>query len=373
MKKILITYATAGVGHKKAAFAVRDALVQGNNDCIVEMIDVLDRTNAFFRRSYPVSYLILINRMIYLWQFLYYFLDLTFVHRVFYYPRVLSHIMNSLPLIRYVREFKPDVVISTHFLMPDVALYLKKRYGMKMRVINVITDYRVHSFWVSGGVDTYMVAYEETKKDLVGKWGIPEKAVIQTGIPVEPKFSLKHDRAYFRRQHSIPEDAFVILLLSGGYGMGPVFETLKALERAGVPLTVLVICGHNEALCRKVDLLAKSSGIKIINHSYVNNIDELMAVSDLYIGKAGGISTSESLVMNLPCVFIRPIPGQESRNADLVVSGGAGVTVKHIGEISSIVKELFDDRSKIEKMRQKSALLAKPNASRDIALFALRS
>ncbi|MDD5440441.1 MAG: glycosyltransferase [Candidatus Omnitrophica bacterium] len=373
MKKILITYATAGVGHKKAALAIRDALAQKKTDCVIETIDVLDHTNAFFKYSYPTSYLLLINKLIFLWGILYYFFDNRFVHAIAYWPRCLSHITNSIPLIRYVRDFKPDVVISTHFLMPDVCWFLKKRYGMKMQVINVVTDYRAHAFWVSGGVDTYMVAYDRTKRDLVEKWGIPDRAVMVTGIPVEPKFSMAHDRVYFRKRMDIPRDEFVILLLSGGYGVGPLFEALCALNGIGVPLTVMVVCGHNEVLHAKIEAFKKQTAkITVKNFGYVNTVDELMAVADLYIGKAGGISTTEAVVMGLPPVFVRPIPGQESRNADLIRAGHAGVTIRKIAEIGPVVKDLCAHKEKMDVMRKNIESLRKPKASSDIADYALR-
>ena len=58
--KTLILYATAGIGHKKAALAIKEAFDErGEKDVILK--DALDYTSNFFRYSYNVTYLFLVN------------------------------------------------------------------------------------------------------------------------------------------------------------------------------------------------------------------------------------------------------------------------------------------------------------------------
>jgi UDP-N-acetylglucosamine:LPS N-acetylglucosamine transferase len=49
---------------------------------------------------------------------------------------------------------------------------------------------------------------------------------------------------------------------------------------------------------------------------YTTEIDEYMAAADLLVGKPGGLASSEALARGLALVIVRPIPGQEERNAD---------------------------------------------------------
>jgi processive 1,2-diacylglycerol beta-glucosyltransferase len=57
---------------------------------------------------------------------------------------------------------------------------------------------------------------------------------------------------------------------------------------------------------------------------FVTNVHELMDASDVLISKAGGLTSSEAMAKSLPIIIIDPIPGQESRNTDLIVENGAG-------------------------------------------------
>ena len=57
MKKILVVYASAGEGHRKAALAIYDELrAQGSSDIQITVIDSLDYTNKFFKAVYRGGY-----------------------------------------------------------------------------------------------------------------------------------------------------------------------------------------------------------------------------------------------------------------------------------------------------------------------------
>ncbi len=405
-RKILITYATAGVGHKKASLAIKATLENKKRDFDIKFIDVLDYTNSFFKKAYPTVYLLLVNKLIFLWGFLYYLLDFKIVHNLFYPLRQFSGVLNGMRFVRFLLEFKPDTVIATHFLTADICTYVKQKYKIKMKVINVVTDYRIHSFWIADGVDTYIVGHQETKMDLLKKWGVPSHKIKVMGIPVEPKFSIKHDKNFFRGKLNLPADSFVVLLLGGGYGVGPILKILKILNKSilrqaqdcserpirqaqGRPeqvkrvegrnrgttlqqdsrFSVITVCGHNRSLYNKVNTFAKKINLTIRNYAYVDNVDELMAASDVYIGKAGGISTTESLNQGLPLIFVRPIPGQESRNARLMTKGGAGIRLRKISDIVKIVEELKYSEERVKALKENINNIKKINAANDIADF----
>jgi processive 1,2-diacylglycerol beta-glucosyltransferase len=372
MKKILITYATAGIGHKKAALAIFEAFGDRYKDIEVRLVDVLDYTNLLFRETYSVIYLFLINRLSFLWAFFYYVLNFKPAHFFLSPLRRALHALNGIRFIKFVRDYAPDVVISTHFLPPDLCYYSKGKCAESAHVMNVITDYRVHSFWISSGVDTYVVGHENVKQELAGKWGIPSGSIKVTGIPVEPKFSERHDKSLMRQRLGIAPDSFTVLLLSGGYGVGPIFKILEILNKAGFPLTAIAVCGHNKKLHARLEGFKKIAAINILNLGYVDNIDELMTASDTCIGKAGGISTSEALTKGVPFIFVKPIPGQESANANLFTKIGTAIELKKVRDILDIVSELRSSAVKMAGLKQNIERARKPHAARDIADFAVR-
>ena len=368
-KKILIGYATAGVGHKKAAMAVEDALKRGQYDLEIKDIDVLDYTNPLFKKMYPTVYLLLINKFIWLWGILYYLFDNRIVYKLLYPLRKFSHVVNSQKLVKFLVDYKPDVVVSTHFILPDVCAYVKKKFGLNIHVINIITDYRAHSFWISEGVDTYIAGHRFVKDELVNRWGIAEEKVKVLGIPVEPKFCAAHDKLSARKKLNIKEDSFTVLLLGGGYGVGPIFEMLESLNGANFPLTAITVCGHNESLFKKIESLAGKYRVQLVNLGYTNNVDELMAASDIYVGKAGGISTTEAANMGLPMVFIRALPGQEKANLKLFVGMGAAEKLKNPGELLKVVKDIKFSPDKLSDMRRNLESFKGINSAEKIAVL----
>lgn len=47
---------------------------------------------------------------------------------------------------------------------------------------------------------------------------------------------------------------------------------------------------------------------------FTDKVPELMSISSVVITKPGGLTTTESLVSNLPIIVINPLPGQEEEN-----------------------------------------------------------
>lgn len=66
--KVLVIHATAGAGHKKAAEAIYHGL-QRHTTHQVQLVDSLDYTNPFFKRSYPEAYVFFVTKAPALWGF----------------------------------------------------------------------------------------------------------------------------------------------------------------------------------------------------------------------------------------------------------------------------------------------------------------
>ena len=61
-RRILVLAASVGAGHLRAAQAVELALRRLDPDAAIENYDVLEFTNATFRRLYGVAYLDMVNK-----------------------------------------------------------------------------------------------------------------------------------------------------------------------------------------------------------------------------------------------------------------------------------------------------------------------
>lgn len=96
-----------------------------------------------------------------------------------------------------------------------------------------------------------------------------------------------------------------------------------------------------------------------------------MSISDLVVTKPGGLTSTESLASGLPMVIINPIPGQEEKNAEYLVSSGVAIWLKNDDNCEKKIKDLLSNPDELKQMKIKSKLMAKKNSTRDICKIVL--
>ena len=373
MKKILVVYATAGIGHKKAAVAVKKAYDEMKLPGVeVTLIDALDYTNKFFKWSYLQIYLLMVNKLPTFWGLSYYLTDLPFVDLFVSYIRRINNWANSKKLVNYILDTKPDVIISTHFFASEVIADMKHKSLMLSRLVTVVTDYKLHAWWVCEGTDSYIVASEDTRRDLEGRKVDPAKIKVM-GIPVEPVFSKTLDRPKIFKETGLRDDLFTILVIGGGFGVGPIEGIVNVIRRIPRELQIVVVCGHNEELVRKINSLKDEYKLNMKVLGFIDNVYEYMDISDILISKSGGITVSESLAKEIPLVVISPILGQETGNSSFLVRNNAAVKVKRLDDLKTALEDLISDPIKLDKMKEAIKKIKKPYAAYDVAKFAYES
>ena len=368
-RQILIVHASAGAGHRKAAESIHKAFeTLPHSECSVELVNILDLTNPFFKRSYEQTYLWMITRATWLWGFGYYWFDTPWMRLP---VRVLRRILNGFNsdlFTRYLEREKYDVIISTHFLATEVIDDLKKRKRIHASLITVVTDLGAHAFWILPDVDYYIAGVEATRLDLEER-GIKKEKIKVLGIPIRESFARGKDLRKLRERMGLKEGVFTVLLIGGGFGVGPIGRIAEQLS--SLPIQLLVVCGKNETLYQQLVQKSLSAAAMLKPFGYVDNIDELMAVSDCVITKSGGLTVSEALASHLPLIVIDPIPGQERKNCEVVVGGGAGVEARNPQEARMTIQDFMQHPETLQKMREKAKGLARPNAAKEIAELAI--
>ena len=128
----------------------------------------------------------------------------------------------------------------------------------------------------------------------------------------------------------------------------------------------IVICGRNpETRDRVLEVVGENSeNFKVFG--YTSRMADLMKISDLFIGKPGGLTTAEALACGLPMVIISPIPGQEERNSDHLLEDGVAVKCNEMTTIPYKIDTLLDDPLRLEQMRRRAFAMSRPEAARTI-------
>jgi len=366
VRRILILSASGGAGHLRAAEAVQLAIQAEDATARVQNIDVLTLARRAFRDAYSKWYLSLVNRAPALWGYLYDRLD----HPPRRHPLDLRRVLdrwNTRELRARVEAFSPDAIVCTHFLPAEVLAESRARGRLTIPLGVVITDADVHRLWIHQGVTRYFVAREEACA-LLSALGFAGDQVELTGIPVDPRFGVQPDKAALRLKHDLPKDGAVVLLLGGGFGVGPLQDMAARIEAARRPSAIVVVAGRNIALQRALE---KAKGPRTRVLGFTKAMDEWMGAADLLITKPGGLTTAEALARGLPMILVNPIPGQEQRNADALLEAGAALKANNPEVLAWKVDHLLSNPDRMAALQEAAGRMARPQAATLVARWAL--
>ncbi len=368
MKKILIFYGAYGGGHLSAAKSIRDYLNTHYPDCETLMVDCVEYINKYLNKVSTTAYKEMAKKAPWIWKRVYNNSDHGALGKI----STTSNKLMSRKLNTILQEFNPDLVISTHPFSNQMCTNLKKKGKISCKIATVLTDMAPHSQWTvdSEYIDYFFVSNKEMKNAL-SDGGIADFKIFVTGIPLSSRFLESFNDKEIYKEFNLDENKTTILFFAGGeFGLGRKRTSLvfRALIRLFKNFQVVAISGKNKRMNAKfhklVDLYKVSDRVKVLE--YTNKVPELMHISNIVITKPGGLTTTESLVSNLPLVLINPIPGQEEENAEFLVRSGVAIWIKKDDNIARVLKNLYRHPEVIEEMRNHIPDLARPNSTKDI-------
>jgi processive 1,2-diacylglycerol beta-glucosyltransferase len=358
--KLLITYASAGAGHRRVAEAIYNYFKDQRPEVSLEMVDILSKTNALFRFDYVKGYSFLVRYAVKLWHFAFWLTEFRALRPLTRFIACLTNQINTQGFAAYLVRENPDYIVSTHFLPSEIAAHLKIKKRINSTVITVITDFGVHPFWISRGTDLYVVASDFTRDKLLAE-GIEPERIKVFGLPSDAKFLQQFDRASLAGKFGIRPDQFTVLLMTGSFGIGALEKLAELLCRDA---QVLVVCATNKKL---YDRLRRKNLPNVKAFGFVNNAEELMGVCDIIITKPGGSTIAEILNMELVPVFISVIPGQEEGNVEALEQFGISSTPQGLQEIKDAVLDFKNHPEKLREIRMRIQKIKKPFSCQELS------
>jgi len=265
---------------------------------------------------------------------------------------------------KLIEEHPCDLFLSVH---PIINTPILRALGDDhVPYMIVITDMvSTHTFWYSNSADLILTPTEVAKLRGIGIGIDPDRMEI-VGQPIADKFRRPTaSKAELREMLGWPQDKKVVLVIGGGDGMGPVEETVLAVDEAGLDLVLAVIAGRNEALQNSLENADLSTPAFI--YGFVENMPDLMNAADILLSKAGPGTISEAFIAGLPIILYSKMPGQENGNVDFVLNENAGVWAPTPEEILTTLRNWIANPDILAEMAATSKGLAMPDASYDIA------
>ena len=367
--RVLIATVTAGGGHLAAAAALDEAWRDLRPGDAVDRVALGKFFSPLHRKIVSDGYVRLVNHAPELWGMMFAKTDKPGMARRLNRIRAIFPSNSRVRFGRYLKETQPDVVLCTHYFPLETLNRLRRKQdGPCPMSVSIVTDFEAHALWMDACVDLYCVAAEETKARLVARGAAAEDVVV-TGIPISARFSARLNPRAVRMALGLRDDQPVLLVPSGGFGMGPLAQILAELDKVEQPFQSLVVTGRNEELRRELAAQDRKHPTHVLG--FASNMHELMAVADLLITKPGGLTSSEALAMGKPLMILNPIPGQEAANSDFLLERGAAVKVNRVEDLPYRIEQLLGSRKLVEMARAAKAL-GRPHAARDICREVVR-
>jgi UDP-N-acetylglucosamine:LPS N-acetylglucosamine transferase len=287
----------------------------------------------------------------------------------------------SQKLLKHLREFQPDIVISNNpLLTTEIKPALQKINSPAKTVIYFADPFTIHQTWLAEkDADLYLSPTPEATRIAIQNL-IPPGRIKTVGWLTRQKFlSGPLPPLPIRKTLGLNPEKFTIFIGGAGQGGGKIRKFCQRLMQNSLIVEkgqLIVNTGLNPSLASEIIKLAekKPGFFNII--PYANNIPELLSASDIVIGKAGPNFMFEAVHMLRPILATGCLPGQEEGNLEYIKSSGIGWVEEDQNTAISLISSLITNpsllKSKLKYLKEvkKQHLRAPRDVAWEIAQLA---
>lgn len=263
---------------------------------------------------------------------------------------------------KYLESKRFDVIIATHLFPAEMITWLKNSGIYIPPIIYVATDFTCIPFTEDTECDAYIIPAKEIKEEFVRR-GIPADRIYPLGIPVRASFRKPITCLEAKTALGLEKDKDYLLLSGGSMGAGKLLSIVKKLRAQYGNEHLIVICGSNEALFRK---LHRKYGNDIILLHSTEKMAEYIRASKAFFTKPGGLSSTEAAVIGTVLVHLPPIPGCETKNVRFFSQSGMSYYLNSFQKGITQALFLANDAEARANMIQSQSRIIHKNASAEI-------
>ena len=376
MKKVLVTFVEAGMGHIVTAQAIADAL----NELKGEHIELV-ATDLFHANEKLLKYEnFLISEVKKASVHPTYSRAQLFFMHLFGAQNTLKFVCSGIygKIVKlYVEELKkinPDVIIDTHYFTSYCSIYYRDHYNPSCKVITYNPDNNVHGWW-SRKVDNLIVNNELAYKQALHNKFSKEQVKQVYFVARHGVNDVTESREFYRDKYGIPQDKFAVKLADGMYAKAKLESYVMELVKTDKPITIVAITGKNTALYNKFLKLKDTlpANVTLLPFGLMENIYEVFCACDLFITKAGPNAVLDSALMRVPVVLNYWANQIEWTTKQLFVENlGCGVVIKNKKQARKFVEQCIDDKTLLDKYIENEKKLDKTkNGAVEVARYVI--
>lgn len=356
MKRVDLLFFDAGGGHRSAANALRLAIERSGRQWEVRLVnvqEVLDPLDVF-RKLFGIRLQDVYNLLLKKGWTLGSAELLALMH-------VLIRLYHG-PQVRLLQTFwkgrDTDLAVS---LIPNFNRAILQSLRAELPAVPHVTiltdlaDWPPH-FWLERESDC-VICGSDRAVEQARALGIPAERVFRvSGMILHPRFyePVTGARDTERTRLGLHPDLPAGLVLFGGQGASVMLEIADSLDRSGLKLQLIFICGRNQKLAAR--LRERKLRMPHFIEGFTAEIPYYMHLSDFLIGKPGPGSISEALAMKLPVIVERnawTLP-QERYNAEWIIEQGMGMVLPNFPGIAAAVARLLEP-AELARFRSRAA------------------
>ena len=371
---VLILTIANGYGHIRVANGIAAAIRTSKPSLPVMVVDVADYMTSFIRFTHVSTYLWLVKHAPSVWDRIdRYQKKQTRTSPEWYYRRGCHRLFDL------ARQVQPRALVATEVGCCEIAALIKRDLRLDVPLVAVNDDYDADRAWVQPEVDLYCFVNKEMDERLL-RYGVRRSRIPSWGIPLSPGYEAprehEKERAKVCAWLGLDPRAPIVLIAGGGEGMGKIEQTTARLLSLDQPaLQLIVLTGRNERLksrCERIAVNGSAARCRVLGWVGPEQIPELMWAADLMVSKLGSMF-NEAVASELPIVAMKPPPGSERVQYQLLNEWEIGCAVRSLDEVVEQVGRLVSQPQVLEEMRRRAREHRTLGASQRIAGWLVQS
>ncbi len=365
-KKILLLYTAHTSGHMRIAQNIGYWLQRAGG--VVVLQEVLKSNPSPLVKKFLRLHVWVNVHVPELWNFLY-----RYGFWIFMMPwRLLVAQLQKTEIEKCVKTEMPDLVVTTQ-TAPSAVMSVLKRSGAFGGVWGIaFSDYHFHRAWAYPRADFYLTNIPEQAAHLRALGVSPEK-IFRVGFALPPL--PKVDTSLVREKIGVALTDKIILVGSGSLGVrvpqnlfAGLEQVVRLLAAEGVACKVVVACGRNAELYESLQARVSAGQQWLVPLSYYEPMEEIYAISSVFITKPGGLSVAEALLFGVPLCITHTLPGQEDINLVYLEEHGLVKNLTHSDTATTVqyIKDMV--RSEVQPVGSARVLVA-PDIEQTLSEF----
>ncbi len=305
-------------------------------------------------------------------------------------PVIIKVCQGLVQSLKYLKQFRPDVVIGTGGYVSGPVLFAAWLRGIPIALQEQnVSPGLTNSILARRAKAAYLALPPDTQR-------FPKQIVEVTGNPIRPGITdyPRKDETY--RKYKLCPTRKTVFVMGGSQGAHAVNEAMIEACPLIAKSTLSIKLETNSERTAPLDT-SNAVQLQIVHQTgktdvegvesaytkheiphhvqpFFDQVEEIYSIADVMICRAGGMTVSEVTACGIPAIFI-PLPAavgnNQVRNAETVANAGAAVVLEQEELTPDVVVEklirIITDEDIYQQMKTASQSLGRPHASDTIA------